>query len=63
MIQPETPRTVIAVARLLRTLGLRGRGGCRPQPGVLPLHPFLSLVTVAALETLRPDTMANFSLD
>jgi hypothetical protein len=37
----------IAVARLLRTLGLRGVWGLRPQPGVAPLHPVLSLVAIA----------------
>ncbi len=39
----------LAFARLLRVLDLRGVWGLRPQLGVPPLHPVLSLVTMAIL--------------
>ena len=37
----------IAIATELRTLGLKGVWGLRPQPGVLPLHPVLTSMAMA----------------
>ena len=37
----------IAIATELRTFGLKGVWGLRPQPGVLPLHPVLTSMAMA----------------
>ncbi len=49
--RPLTPHTslltYIALRGCIRTLELEREWGLRPQPGVLPLHPVLSLMAIA----------------